>query len=86
MRIFVVGIERLSSQHPDISIFVGAIDEVLSEDGMIVPGLGDSGDRLFGTAHDVIPVINGHEEDGAGASSPAKDTPSRSSKRKAGAV
>jgi len=35
--------------HPDIELFVGTIDEKLNEKGYIVPGLGDAGDRLFGT-------------------------------------
>lgn len=43
------GIERLSSAHPDIPIHVAAIDERLNERGYIVPGLGDAGDRQFGT-------------------------------------
>jgi uracil phosphoribosyltransferase len=43
------GIERLSSAHPDIPIHIAAVDEGLNEIGYIVPGLGDAGDRLFGT-------------------------------------
>lgn len=43
------GIERLSTAHPDIPIHVAAIDERLNEHGYIVPGLGDAGDRQFGT-------------------------------------
>jgi len=43
------GIERLLADHPDITIFTAAIDECLNELGYIVPGLGDAGDRLFGT-------------------------------------
>lgn len=43
------GIERLSSAHPDVSIHVAAVDERLNEIGYIVPGLGDAGDRQFGT-------------------------------------
>jgi len=43
------GIERLSTAHPDIPIHVAAIDERLNERGYIVPGLGDAGDRQFGT-------------------------------------
>jgi hypothetical protein len=76
------GIDRLSSQHPDITIFVGAIDETLSPEGMIVPGLGDAGDRLFGTNHDAIGdghavVEEAHEEEAEKKAS--------GSKRKAGA-
>jgi len=43
------GIERLSSAHPDVPIHIAAVDERLNEIGYIVPGLGDAGDRLFGT-------------------------------------
>jgi uracil phosphoribosyltransferase len=43
------GIERLSTDHPDVPIHVAAIDSHLNEHGYIVPGLGDAGDRQFGT-------------------------------------
>jgi uracil phosphoribosyltransferase len=43
------GIQRLHSEHPDIPVHIAAIDERLNEHGYIVPGLGDAGDRLFGT-------------------------------------
>jgi uracil phosphoribosyltransferase len=43
------GIKRLSSAHPDVPIHIAAVDERLNEIGYIVPGLGDAGDRLFGT-------------------------------------
>ena len=43
------GIKALSEAHPDIEIFCGTVDEKLNEHGYIVPGLGDAGDRLFGT-------------------------------------
>jgi uracil phosphoribosyltransferase len=43
------GIERLQAEHPDVAIVVAAIDRELNEKGYIVPGLGDAGDRLFGT-------------------------------------
>jgi len=43
------GVERLTSEHPDVPIFVAALDERLNEVGFIVPGLGDAGDRQFGT-------------------------------------
>lgn len=43
------GVERLSQTHPDVPIHVGALDERLNEIGFIVPGLGDAGDRQFGT-------------------------------------
>ena len=43
------GIERLHNTHPDVPIHLAAIDERLNENGFIVPGLGDAGDRQFGT-------------------------------------
>lgn len=43
------GIEHFHEQHPDVPIYTAAIDECLDEGGYIVPGLGDAGDRLFGT-------------------------------------
>ncbi len=43
------GVEAVMNAHPDIELFVGTIDEKLNEKGYIVPGLGDAGDRLFGT-------------------------------------
>lgn len=43
------GIARIQKDHPDVDIFVAAQDEGLNEHGYIVPGLGDAGDRLFGT-------------------------------------
>lgn len=43
------GIKLVKDQHPDVDIYVASIDEKLNEKGYIVPGLGDAGDRLFGT-------------------------------------
>ena len=43
------GIARLSDAMPDVPIYVGAIDEKLTDIGFISPGLGDAGDRQFGT-------------------------------------
>ncbi len=43
------GIARVEADHPDVDIFVAAKDERLNDHGYIVPGLGDAGDRLFGT-------------------------------------
>jgi uracil phosphoribosyltransferase len=43
------GIERLHSAHPDVHVVVAAVDRKLNERGYIVPGLGDAGDRLYGT-------------------------------------
>jgi uracil phosphoribosyltransferase len=44
------GIARVQEQHADIPIYLGAVDDHLNEKGYIVPGLGDAGDRQFGTA------------------------------------
>ncbi|WP_019121071.1 uracil phosphoribosyltransferase [Brevibacillus massiliensis] len=43
------GIELMQKEHPDVDIFVAAVDDRLNDHGYIVPGLGDAGDRLFGT-------------------------------------
>lgn len=43
------GIRLVNEQHPDVQIYVAAVDEKLNEKGYIVPGLGDAGDRIFGT-------------------------------------
>lgn len=43
------GIERIQKSHPDVDIYCGTVDERLNEHGYIVPGLGDAGDRIFGT-------------------------------------
>ena len=43
------GVARIQKDHPDVDIFVAAVDEKLNENGYIVPGLGDAGDRIFGT-------------------------------------
>ena len=43
------GIEKLHRDHPDVDIYVAALDERLNDHGYIVPGLGDAGDRIFGT-------------------------------------
>ena len=43
------GVLRMQSEHPDVDIFVAALDDHLNEHGYIVPGLGDAGDRIFGT-------------------------------------
>ncbi|NLV37015.1 MAG: uracil phosphoribosyltransferase [Clostridiaceae bacterium] len=44
-----VGIARINRDHPDVEIYCAAVDEQLNDHGYIVPGLGDAGDRLFGT-------------------------------------
>ena len=43
------GVKKLQDAHPDIDIYTASLDEKLNENGYIVPGLGDAGDRLFGT-------------------------------------
>ena len=43
------GVEKMLREHPDVEIFTCAVDSVLNEHGYIVPGLGDAGDRIFGT-------------------------------------
>ena len=43
------GVERMKEAHPDVPIFTAALDEKLNDRGYIVPGLGDAGDRMFGT-------------------------------------
>jgi uracil phosphoribosyltransferase len=45
------GIELVEAEHPDVPIYAAAIDKELNEKKYIVPGLGDAGDRLFGTTH-----------------------------------
>ena len=45
------GIELVEEAHPDVKIYAAAIDEKLDEKKYIIPGLGDAGDRLFGTSH-----------------------------------
>jgi len=44
-----VGLERIAADHPDVTVYTAAVDRGLNEDGFILPGLGDAGDRLFGT-------------------------------------
>lgn len=43
------GVERMQKEHPDVDIYIGALDKCLNDHGYIVPGLGDAGDRIFGT-------------------------------------
>ena len=43
------GVKAIQEAFPDVDIFTAALDDHLNEDGYIVPGLGDAGDRLFGT-------------------------------------
>ena len=43
------GVEKLNAAHPDVPIYTVVLDDHLNEHGYIVPGLGDAGDRIFGT-------------------------------------
>lgn len=43
------GVEAMTKAHPDVDIYIGALDDHLNDHGYIVPGLGDAGDRIFGT-------------------------------------
>jgi len=43
------GLERITATHPDIEIYTASIDQRLNENGYILPGLGDAGDKIFGT-------------------------------------
>jgi uracil phosphoribosyltransferase len=43
------GVKRIQKEHPDVDIFLASMDSHLNEHSYIVPGLGDAGDRLFGT-------------------------------------
>ncbi len=43
------GVALMQKKHPDVDLFIGALDEKLNDHGYIVPGLGDAGDRIFGT-------------------------------------
>eukprot|EP00606_Chrysophyceae_sp_TOSAG23-5_P000183 GSChrysophyteH2.ASY1.ANO1.1655.1 assembled CDS len=48
------GVKALLKAHPDIDIYIGEVDNTLSDEGMILPGIGDAGDRLFGTPTDEV--------------------------------
>ena len=52
------GLEKIKEAHPDIYMTVGAVDDVLTEDGIVQPGLGDAGTRLYGTN----PVVDDDDE------------------------
>ena len=43
------GVKRLTEVHPDVEIYIGSLDERLNDKGYILPGLGDAGDRIYGT-------------------------------------
>ncbi|MDR1801851.1 MAG: uracil phosphoribosyltransferase [Lachnospiraceae bacterium] len=44
-----VGVKKMTEEHPDVDLYIGALDEKLNDHAYIVPGLGDAGDRIFGT-------------------------------------
>ena len=48
-KVYFEGIEKVKTLHPDVQIYCAHIDEGLNENKYIVPGLGDAGDRIFGT-------------------------------------
>ena len=43
------GVEKVATEHPDVEIYISTLDRCLNDIGYIVPGLGDAGDRIFGT-------------------------------------
>ena len=43
------GVKKMQEEHPDVDIYIAALDDHLNDHGYIVPGLGDAGDRIFGT-------------------------------------
>ena len=43
------GLEKVNVAHPDVQIYIGSLDDRLNDDKYIIPGLGDAGDRIFGT-------------------------------------
>ena len=45
------GVKRMQKSHPDVDLYIGALDDHLNDHGYIVPGLGDAGDRIFGTKY-----------------------------------
>lgn len=53
------GLEKITADHPDVFITVGAVDDVLTEKGIVMPGLGDAGNRLYGTN----PLVDEDDED-----------------------
>ena len=43
------GVEKIAKEHPDIEVYIAKVDRELNSKGYILPGLGDAGDRIFGT-------------------------------------
>lgn len=75
------GLDLLSSTHPDVEVTVGVVDPTLTECGIVLPGMGDVGDRLFGTgnhdfddpnAFDVAAATPASEEDSTGPAAKRK--------------
>lgn len=52
------GIEKLLALHPNLEVYIAALDDGLSADGMILPGIGDAGDRLFGTPSENVDDVH----------------------------
>ena len=66
------GLEKLRAKHPDVQVFTADVDDTVNEAGVVVPGLGDVGDRLFSTPQDtfgeeISMVGNKRARDGAQA-------------------
>ena len=78
------GLELLSKTHPDISVTVGMIDDQLTDCGVVLSGLGDVGDRLFGTGNydfdSAIPEVPAAASSAASAAS--EDSASQPNRRK----
>ena len=55
------GVQRMQHDHPDLLIHAAALDECLDKRGYIMPGLGDAGDRIYGTLQDPPPSLHGSE-------------------------
>jgi uracil phosphoribosyltransferase len=52
-------LEKIREAHPDVFVTVGMVDEVMTEDGVVQPGLGDAGNRLYGTT----PLVDMDDDD-----------------------
>lgn len=57
-----LGLSQIIEKYPDIEIYVGDVDEELSDEGMLIPGIGDAGDRQFGTSKDDLIVDGGDKK------------------------
>jgi hypothetical protein len=68
--------------HPDINFYIGAVDNELSEDGMVLPGLGDAGDRLFGKPFRQHIETEKDEAEAATAAAPETTSSNGGKKRK----